>query len=206
MRVKICGITNINDALLACELGANALGFVFYKNSKRYIDPYEAAKIIVQLPPFVTAVGVFVNSTIDEINLIEEISGIDFIQLHERNENYDSGDFYKPVIETFRIKNDFNFKQLPSSQAKYLLLDSFNENEFGGTGESFDWEIIPDLFKNKIILAGGISVDNIEQVFNKINPAAVDLSSSIEEYPGKKSDKKLKEFFKKINLLRGTKC
>jgi len=206
MRVKICGITNIDDALLACELGANALGFVFYKNSKRYIDPYAAAKIIVQLPPFVTTVGVFVKSTIDEINLIEEISGIDFIQLHEGNENYNSGDFHKPVIEAFRIKNDFNFKQLASSQAKYLLLDSFNENEFGGTGESFDWETIPDNYKNKIILAGGISVDNIEQVFNNIKPAAVDLSSSVEEYPGKKSEKKLKEFFDKINLLRGTKC
>ena len=206
MRVKICGITNLDDALLACELGANALGFVFYKNSKRYIDPYEAAKIIVQLPPFVTTVGVFVNSAIDRINIIEEISGIDFIQLHEGNENYYFGDFYKPVIETFRIKNDFNFKQLASSQAKYLLLDSFNENEFGGTGESFDWEIIPDYIKNKIILAGGISVDNIEQVFNNIKPTAVDLSSSVEEYPGKKSEKRLKEFFNKINLLRGIKC
>ncbi len=206
MEIKICGLTNIEDALLACRLGANALGFIFYQNSKRYIDPFEAAKIIVQLPPFVTKVGVFVNSTIDEINYIEGITDIDLIQLHGENDNYDFEDLNKPIIETFRINTDFNFKKLLFSEAKYLLLDTFDENDYGGTGKSFDWEIIPDNFKNKIILSGGISVGNIEYVFNTINPAAVDLSSSVEEYSGKKSKEKLIEFFRYTNQLRGTKC
>lgn len=164
------------------------------------------AKIIVQLPPFVTKVGVFVNSTINEINYIEGITDIDLIQLHGDNNHYDFEGFNKPIIETFRINSAFDFKKLLFSNASYLLLDTFDENDYGGTGKSFDWKIIPDDFRNKIILSGGISIENIEHVFNGINPAAVDLSSSVEEYPGKKSKEKLLDFFNHINQLRRAKC
>ncbi len=202
MRVKICGITNIEDALLCSELGADALGFIFYEKSKRYIEPTEVKKIIAQLPPFVATVGVFVNETAESINKIADLTGITFAQLHGVEDEEFISRIKLPAIKAYRISNEFDFNLIANTTAEYILLDSFDDKEYGGTGKSFDWSMIPEEIANKIILAGGVSVDNIEMIYNKIHPTAVDLSSSVEEAPGKKSKTKVKEFFEKVDLLK----
>jgi len=206
MRVKICGITNLEDAQLCCGLGADALGFIFYEKSKRNISYSKAAEIIRQLPSFIVKVGVFVDQEADEINAISQKVGLNAVQLYGEVSQAFINEINLPVIKCFRLKNDFDFSILDSYNKCSFLLDTFSDKALGGTGESFDWNIIPTEMRNKIILAGGISTDNIEYVFTEIKPATVDLSSSVESSPGKKDAGKLKEFFNKINKLRYTTC
>jgi phosphoribosylanthranilate isomerase len=202
MRVKICGITNIDDALLCSKLGADAVGFIFYDKSKRFI-PFERAKdIIAQLPNFITKVGVFVNHPIEEINSICNETRINTVQLHGEELPEYVQRITKPVIKSFRIHDGFNFNILSQYKNCSFLLDSFSHSELGGSGLTFDWSKIPSELKNKIILAGGVSTDNIDFIYRKIKPQAVDLSSSVEISPGKKDKTKLKEFFNKVNKLR----
>ena len=202
MKIKICGITNIEDALAAESFGADAVGFIFYKKSKRYVSPEQAENIIKTLSPFTTKVGVFVDETIEIINKISQQTGINIVQLHG-DENQD---FIKsislPVIKAFRVDNNFDYNKLNQYREYSILLDAYSVNDYGGTGNKFNWEKIPSETKNKIILAGGISSDNIEFIYNNINPAAVDLSSSLEITPGRKEKKKMEKFFNKVNLLR----
>jgi len=202
LKIKICGITNLEDALLCQRLGADALGFIFYKKSKRYIKPDSAKEIIKQLFVFTLKVGVFVNETSEKINEISKISGINLVQLHgdEKPEQIEEIDL--PVIKSFRVNDDFNFNSINEYKNCGYLLDAYSSNSFGGTGKTFDWTIIPNELKSKIILSGGISCSNIQRVDKEVNPYAVDVSSSLEEYPGKKSEIKLKEFF---NNLKGMK-
>jgi len=202
MRVKICGITNINDASICCDLGADALGFVFYKKSKRFINYSTAEKIIKYLPAFIAKVGVFVDNNVEEINQISQKIGLTHIQLHG-NEDIDfASQIILPVIKSFRIDEQFDFKKLHEYKNCEFLLDSFSHEALGGTGKSFNWNLIPKNLRDKIILAGGVSIENIEYIYKNIQPQAVDLSSSVEIKPGKKSHKKLKEFFKVVNNLR----
>lgn len=206
MRIKICGITNIEDAEICTELGADALGFIFYKKSKRYIDPYKVKSIISMLPPFINKVGVFVNEEANIINTIAKDLKLSSIQLHgdESAEIINYIDY--PVIKAFRVDENFDYKRLNQYKDSYLLLDTFHQHEYGGTGEKFNWDAIPEKIKGKIILAGGVSVNNLEFIYNKIRPYAVDISSSIELEPGKKDHDKVKKLFKKYNDLRNTKC
>lgn len=202
MKVKICGITNIEDALFAEQLGADAIGFIFYKPSKRYISP-KAVKIISQkLSAFTFKVGVFVNKSEEEINRIAGIGKLNLIQLHGDEKPEMISKLILPSIKSFRIKEDFNFSLLEKYQCANFLLDSFSKNEFGGTGKTFDWNIIPPSLRKRIIIAGGVSESNIEEIFTKINPYAIDVSSSLEISPGKKDHNKMKSFFQKINQLR----
>jgi len=204
MQVKICGITNINDALLSCELGANALGFIFYEKSKRYISYVQATEIIRQLPPFVMKVGIFVNPLIHEINEAALSIGLNAVQLHGDETPSYIEQINLPVIKGFRINNEFDYRQMEDYKNCTFLLDSYSPDNLGGTGMTFDWTMIPMKFREKIILAGGISSDNIEFIFKHIQPKAIDLSSSLESSPGKKDPNKLKEFFNKVNKLRYT--
>lgn len=206
MRVKICGITNLEDAQLCRGLGADALGFIFYEKSKRNISYSKAAEIIRQLPSFIMKVGVFVDQEADEVNKISQKVGLNAVQLYGDASQEFINEINLPVIKCFRIKNDFDFSLLDCYSNCSLLLDTYSEKSIGGTGETFDWNIIPTEMRNKIILAGGISTDNIEYVFTEIKPAAVDLSSSLESAPGKKDANKLKEFFNVINKLRYITC
>ena len=206
MRVKICGITNIEDAILCSQLGADALGFIFYEKSKRNIE-YSKAEIIIQhLPSFIVKVGIFVDQEANEINTISQKIGLNAVQLYGDVTQSVINEINLPVIKCFRIKNDFNFSMLNNYTHCSFMLDTFSDEALGGTGESFDWKIIPIELRDKIIMAGGISADNIEYIFNNMNPAAVDLSSSVELLPGKKDADKLKDFFHKINKLRYTTC
>ena len=200
MKVKICGITNINDALLCQECGADALGFIFYEGSKRYIEPEKAAQIIRPLSPFIMKVGVFVNEPAGKINKIATSAGLNVIQLHSKENSGSEEKINYPVIESYRIRNDFDFSELYKSAAPYFLLDSFSDKEYGGTGKSFDWHLIPEDLKSRIILAGGISVENLEVIVQNVKPAA------IESEPGRKDKAKVKEFFNKFNSLKAYQC
>ncbi len=195
VKIKICGITNSEDALLAVVLGADALGFIFYKESKRYIRPKRAHEIISKLPPFVTTVGVFVNQQLDEIRSIKEVVGFDVFQLH----GDESPDFCKKlgrgVIKTIRVDEYINSKEIESYPVQTILFDTYSTEGYGGTGESFRWEILKGLNTSKrIILSGGLSAENISQAIRIANLYGVDVSSGVEDYPGKKNPEKLKKF------------
>ncbi len=202
MKVKICGITNIEDALLCEDYGADALGFIFYEKSKRFITFGKAAQIIQHLNPLIMKVGVFVDYEFQIINHVAYKIGLNAVQLH----NSESPEFISkithPVIKSFRINDQFDWAQLENYKNCHLLLDAFSTDEMGGTGKSFNWKFIPEEYRNKIILSGGITIDNLEIIFNEIKPAAIDLSSSLESAPGKKDHQKVKDFMKKFNQLR----
>jgi len=202
MKVKICGITRIEDALLAEQLGADAIGYIFYKPSKRYVSP-ESAKVISQkLSAFMLKVGVFVNESMEEINRIAGITQLNLIQLHGDEKPDMISKLALPSIKSFRMDEGFDFSVLDNYKCTNFLFDTFSKNEFGGTGKSFDWSVIPHSIRERIILAGGVSEKNIEEIYTKIKPYAVDVSSSLEESPGKKNHNKMKSFFQIINQLR----
>ncbi len=205
MKIKICGITNFEDALLCESSGADALGFIFYKNSKRYIDPEDAKQIIERLSPFTAKIGVFVNETPEFINNTASEIKLNAVQLHGEENPEVILDIYFPVIKAFRINGSFDYSLLNRYESASFLLDSYSADAYGGTGKKFDWENIPGSLREKIILSGGVSAENIEYIFNEIRPAAVDLASSVEKAPGKKDEKKVNEFFNKINYLRSKK-
>ncbi|MGQ9797959.1 MAG: phosphoribosylanthranilate isomerase [Ignavibacterium sp.] len=202
MKVKICGITNLADALLCESCGADAIGFIFYVGSKRQIMPNEAAEIVKQLNPLTIKVGVFVNENPVLINQLVRDIGLNMVQLHGNETPEEISLINVPVIKAFRVNDNFDFTILHHYSNSYLLLDSYKEEEFGGTGKSFNWQLIPEQLKSKIILAGGINSDNIDLIFRQIKPQAIDVSSSLEQYPGKKDKQKVIQFFNKIKTFQ----
>ena len=205
MKVKVCGITNIEDAWLCVENGADALGFVFYEQSKRFISPEIAKKIISELPPFIFSVGIFVNENHDKINAIAKGLKLNTVQLHGDESVKVISQINYQVIKAFRIHAAFNWEIINEYKCN-ILLDAFSKNEYGGLGKKFNWELIPNELKSRIILSGGIDAQSLPVIINEIKPAAIDLSSSIENYPGKKDEKKVRAFFKILNELRENKC
>lgn len=205
MKVKICGITNIDDAKVCVDCGVDALGFIFYKKSKRNIEPDKAKMIIDSFPFFVFKVGVFVNEKVDRVNQIANELKLNAVQLHgDEDLNYCRKINY-PVIKAIRVDDNLN-ENLQKYSDYTILLDSKDQKEYGGTGQQFNWDLIPESSRNKIILAGGVSEENIEEIYNSIKPQAVDLSSSLEKEPGTKDHEKVKSFFRKINKLRNKLC
>lgn len=202
MKVKVCGITNLSDALICQSAGADALGFIFYPGSKRYISTEDASNLIKNLSPFIMKVGVFVNELPGRINSIASKLKLNAVQLHGDETPQTAFQIDYPVIKSFRITEQFDFSILHDYKNVYYLLDAFSKSQYGGTGNQFNWKIIPADLKDKIILAGGVSSDNIEDIFKKIKPAAIDLSSSLELEPGIKDIEKVTEFFNKVNLLK----
>ena len=152
MKIKICGITNIEDAKLCVDLGANAIGFIFYKKSKRYVSPDIVRNIVQKLPPFILKIGVFVNEEIKRVNEITGETKLNIVQLHvdESPEYLKEIDY--SVIKAFRVDDDFEFENLRKYQSCSFLFDSYNQKEYGGTGVQFDWGKIPDNLNRKIIL------------------------------------------------------
>ncbi|MCL6495685.1 MAG: phosphoribosylanthranilate isomerase [Ignavibacterium sp.] len=202
MKIKICGITNLADALLCESCGADAIGFIFYVGSKRQIMPDEAAEIVRNLNPLTIKVGVFVDENPALINQLIKDVGLNMVQLHGGETPEDISLINVPVIKAFRVNDNFDFSVLNHYSNSYLLLDSFDKEELGGTGKTFNWQMIPEQLKSKIILAGGINSDNIDIIFQQIKPQAIDVSSSLEEYPGKKDKQKVIQFFKKIKSFK----
>ena len=196
-RVKICGITDKEDALNAAFHGAAALGFVFYKNSPRFISPSRVRKIVEQLPPFVIPVGVFVNSKEGAIRDICGFTRIHTIQLHGEESPLFCNRLkdYK-IIKAFRIKDGFDFNQVTQYNVHAYLFDAFQNGEYGGTGKSFPWEILNGKKFNKpFILAGGLNKENILEALRIVSPYAVDVSSAVEKSPGVKDARLIKELF-----------
>ncbi len=198
MKVKICGITNTDDAQVAVKYGADALGFIFYEKSQRYIEPEDAKKIIDQLPFFILKIGVFVNESSTLVNDIAKQIGLNAVQLHGEESPAEVNEITLPVVKAFRVAEEFNYKTLDEYEDCTFLLDAFDSSEYGGTGKTFRWELIPEKYRSKIILAGGISVDNVGYVAERIKPQAIDVSSSIEDSPGKKNHKKLIELLNRV--------
>jgi len=195
VRVKICGITNRNDAYAAADLGAAAVGFVFYRGSRRYISYEEARQIAQKLPPFIVKVGVFVNATVEEILAAKEFCLLDKVQLHGNSGN----GIYLPEgvsIVAYRIRNEKDVEKARRSRS-FPLLDSGVGRGYGGTGKAFDWRLLEN-FDRPYILAGGISVENIDEAI-ALNPYAIDLASGVEESPGFKDHDVMRTLFAKIN-------
>ncbi|MBM4301354.1 MAG: phosphoribosylanthranilate isomerase [Deltaproteobacteria bacterium] len=202
VRIKICGITNLEDALLAAELGADALGFIFYPKSPRKVAPETAREIIARLPPFVASVGVFVD---EEAAVVQELAaslGLDWVQLHGQESPDYCLSLGRRVIKGFRIKDGTSLKDLAlyRGAVQAFLLDTYKPGQVGGTGESFDWHLALEAKPyGRIILAGGLNAENVAQAIATALPAAVDAASGTEAAPGKKDPDKLRAFFKAVS-------
>ncbi|HON09608.1 MAG TPA: phosphoribosylanthranilate isomerase [Chitinispirillaceae bacterium] len=195
LRVKICGITRYDDARIASNLGVDALGFIFYSKSPRNISPSAAREIINQLPPFISKVGVFVNQNIKDVISIAQVSGIDTVQLHGSETPDMCSRIPYPVIKSFSVKPDSDLTLLESYHTAGILLDTWHEQMYGGTGDTFDWEIARkacEKFDN-IILAGGLNPSNLEEALRSVQPYGVDLNSGLELKPGIKNPIKMRE-------------
>ncbi len=202
--VKICGITNLDDAELAARLGADALGFNFYPKSPRYVEPAAARSIIDRLPAMVLDVGVFVNEPLDSIIETARVSGIGAVQLHgEETPEFASAvkaATGMQVIKAFRVSPDFLPEDVLRFGVDAILLDAFNANEHGGTGETFDWAVakrVRGLFP-RMYLAGGLGPANVSDAVAEVGPFAVDACSGLEESKGIKDHAKLSKFMFEI--------
>ena len=200
VRVKICGITRSEDAIDAAYLGADALGFVFYSGSKRYIDPGAASKIIKSLPPFITPVGVFVNEDKKRIQEVKSVSGIDLVQIHGDEDPDFCNSLGMKYIKACRVTDRDSLENIRYYNTSFILLDSHSEDSYGGTGRTFNWKDASsyNFFGKSIILSGGLNSDNVRNAINLVNPYAVDVSSGVESAPGIKDHTKLKDFIEAI--------
>jgi len=195
MRVKICGITNVQDALAAADYGADAVGFVLYKSSPRCVDLKTVKNIIAQLPPFVTTVGVFADADEKEIHSIVEDCGLDVIQLQGDEPAELCRRLGGRVIKAIRIQDKFSLNRMIPYKVRAFVLDTYREGQLGGTGHTFDWNLAVEAKKfGKIILAGGLTPENVGPAIEQVRPYGVDVSSGVEERIGKKDHSKLKRF------------
>jgi phosphoribosylanthranilate isomerase len=203
VRVKICGITNLDDALAAVDAGADALGFMFYEKSPRNVPARTAADIARQLPPFVAKVGVFVNASEETISKTLAECCLDTLQFHG-DETPAFCLRFSPlkVYKAFRIQNIESLQSLPTFKTAAWLLDSFEPDKPGGTGTKFNWDLAIEAKKlgRPIILAGGLTPENVADAVRKVRPYAVDVSSGVESSPGKKDHAKIKAF---IQVAKG---
>jgi phosphoribosylanthranilate isomerase len=199
-KIKICGITNLADARMAVELGADLLGFNFYRPSVRYIAPAAAAEIIAELPESVVTVGVVVNAGVAGIREIVRECPLEMIQFHGDEDNQQcliAADMGMTVIKALRVKTPGDIGKAIEYDTEFILLDAFREDLYGGTGEMFDWGWIRAVPGKKIFLAGGISPGNIGQAL-AVGTYGVDLCSGVEKAPGVKDPAKMKLLFEKI--------
>ncbi|MNZ65802.1 N-(5'-phosphoribosyl)anthranilate isomerase [compost metagenome] len=196
VRSKICGITRIEDALLAAEAGADAIGLVFYARSPRAVDVQQARAIIAALPPFVTTVGLFVNASRGELNEILEAVPLDLLQFHGDETADDCAGYHRPYIKALRVRpgEDIKARCAEFPQAAGILLDTFVPGVPGGTGETFDWSLVPENPGCPIILAGGLTAENVAAAIRQVRPWAVDVSGGVEASKGVKDAAKVRAF------------
>lgn len=199
VRVKLCGITQLNDALSASFLGADAIGLVFYPKSKRLIELDVAKRICLSVPPFINRVGLFVNQDEATIrNVLDHVS-LDILQFHGEESADFCQQFNKPYIKVFRVKTRDDLIKIDNyGSASAWLFDSYHDQVYGGSGEVFNWSLIPKGAKRPIILAGGLTSKNVTDAIAQVKPYAVDVSSGIECSPGIKDPVKMQAFMQAV--------
>jgi len=200
MKVKICGITNLEDALSSINAGCDALGFVFYKKSPRYIAPEKAKEIIKKLPENIIKIGVFVNEKEKQIRRIAELCNLGMLQFHGDESPKFCKKFaaYK-VIKVFRLREKIDLSKILRYNTFAYLFDTFVKHKPGGTGARFNWDLLSRLnIKQPIFLSGGLNQKNIQQAIKTVHPEWVDVSSSVELAPGKKDPKKVNKFIETV--------
>jgi phosphoribosylanthranilate isomerase len=199
-RVKICGITRVEDAMAAVIAGADALGLVFYEGSPRSVSVAQAQAIVAAIPPFVSVVGLFVNAPTKKIESILSQVRLDILQYHGDETPKDCLQINLPYYKAIRVKADTNLIQyaVDFNSAKALLLDTYSELAVGGTGQTFDWKLIPENLPKPIILAGGLTVDNVGQAIKQVKPYAVDVSGGVEVSKGIKDAEKITAFMQGV--------
>lgn len=203
-KVKICGITNYEDAIAAVEMGADMLGFNFYPESPRYVSPEKTREILSKIPGFVQVAGVFVNSSLDDIAGVIDQCQINWVQLHGEEDPEFCNQFRTFNVKTMkaiRVKNQEDIVSSNDYHTDAILLDAYSPDKYGGTGLTFDWNIIGNIYK-RIFLAGGINPDNAVKAV-ELGVYGIDVCSGIESEPGKKDHDKMKKLFENIRHLRG---
>jgi phosphoribosylanthranilate isomerase len=201
-RAKICGICRLEDALLADQLGADAIGLVFYAGSKRCVDIPLAARISAAIGPFVTRVGLFVNPDRAQVEEAIECAGIQVLQFHGDESRDFCASFGRPYIKAlrFRTPNELVDEARGFMDAMAILVDSYQPDAYGGTGKSFDWSGLPDLHR-PLVLAGGLTAENLARAVHEARPYALDVSSGVESEPGRKDAAKMRAFLSGLARL-----
>jgi len=199
-RVKICGITRPEDALAAVRLGADAIGLVFYAKSPRHVSPQQALEITRVLPPFVSTVGLFVNPAPAEVEVVLQTLHLDLLQFHGEEPAELCRRFRVPYLKAVRVKPGLDLVQYAASygDARGLLLDAFVEGAHGGTGQSFDWGLIPAGLPLPVVLSGGLDAANVAAAIRQVRPWAVDVSSGVESAKGIKDAARMAAFMQGV--------
>jgi phosphoribosylanthranilate isomerase len=200
-RIKACGITRLEDALTAVAFGVDGLGFIFSRKSLRYITPEQARDIIRHIPPFISTVGVFVDEEATVVDEIAQYCGLSLVQLHGDEAPAYCRKLSAQAIKAFRVGPDFDAEMLiPYKEiVRSYLLDTYHKDVAGGTGQTFDWNLIQNIeTKVPIILAGGMNPDNIMAAIEQVGPYAVDVNSGVESAPGLKDAAKLQKFVAQV--------
>ncbi len=200
VRIKICGITNPGDAQAAIDAGANAIGLVFYEQSRRYVTIEQAGEIVACLPPFISTVALFVNADVKYIQTVVNNIAIDILQFHGDEQDEECGKYGKRYIKAIRMRADIdlNTESKRYTGASALLLDNFDVMQYGGTGCTFDWGLIRGQSDKPLILAGGLTADNVRRAIRTVKPYAVDVSSGVEAEMGKKDADKIHAFVNQV--------
>lgn len=203
VRSKICGITRLEDALAAIEAGADAIGFVFYAKSPRAVTAEQARAIIAALPPFVTTVGLFVDMPRAELNALLAQVPLDLLQFHGDETAADCDGYPRPYIKALRVQagDDVSAMIARYPAASGILLDTFVAGVPGGTGEAFDWSLVPRQSPKPIILAGGLTPENVRAAIEQVQPYAVDVSGGVEQSKGIKSAEKVRAFIAQVKSV-----
>ena len=200
VRSKICGITRIEDALSAVEAGADAIGLVFYAKSPRSVSIEQARSIIAALPPFVTTVGLFVDASRCELGELLDAVPLDLLQFHGDESPEDCDGYHRPYIKALRVKpgDDIAAQVALYKNACGVLLDTYVPGIPGGTGEAFDWSLVPEHLSKPVILAGGLTAENVAQAIARVRPYAVDVSGGVEALKGIKDAEKIRAFLQAV--------
>jgi phosphoribosylanthranilate isomerase len=205
-KIKICGITNAEDAAVAVEAGADALGFVFYRMSPRYIDPTLARQIVMSLPPLVIPVGVFVDEDQQVVRNVMDDCGLAIAQMHGNESASYCKELGRTVLKALRVKDRSTFLALAEFRGRAgvrgFILDAFSDQAYGGTGQVIDWQLAAEAAKvASVLLAGGLTPDNVEKAIQAVRPYGVDVSSGVERVPGKKDHEKVRAFIQAAKVV-----
>ncbi len=206
VKIKICGITNVEDAKVAVAAGADALGFVMYRKSPRFVEPAVVKAIVAGLPPFVLPVGVFVNEEPDRVRTLMDECGLALAQLHGDETASYCQNLERPVMKAIRLKDRRTFLALAEFQGRAnvrgFLIDAFSNQAYGGTGQTVDWGLAQEVAQSMpVVLAGGLTPANVAEAITLVHPYGVDVSSGVELSPGKKDHEKVKDFIRAARLV-----